>query len=303
MSDEYEYWRSALKAAAGEGEWPPIHPDDPQPGFYRMRRGKGGRWLPVAIWHSAQEGRLLATVDGKLADDPAELWSWVADRPVNYEDYQHRIEHGHWPGEIGDATPPVPGPGHNLPADPAEALMLEIEQEIDAALSWLELHQERIEQSAEADQAEELINRLRKLSRKADKLRKEEKQPHLDAARAVDDRWRPAIQRPKQVIEQLRKVLTTWLRAQKEAARRQAEEKLKAGALEASANPATSGLSGRKVALRRRKVAVIEDYQAALKHFADHPDVRTLVQRLANAAVRAGEEVPGVKVKIEEIAA
>ena len=38
-------WRKALA-----GEPVPLHENDPQPGYWRLRQGRGGPFLPVAIW-------------------------------------------------------------------------------------------------------------------------------------------------------------------------------------------------------------------------------------------------------------
>lgn len=299
MNDAYAYWRAALAASQGRGEWPPIHEGDPQPGYYRKRARKGGPWLPVAIWE--RDGELVATVDGKPVA-PAEIWTWVADKPVAYEDFRERTETGRWPGEAPEPQP-APAIGHNQPpSDPLEIMRARIEEQVRLVEDWLELHQNEVRDQAEADQLADMLNTLRELAKEADAERKREKQPHLDACREVDGRWRPVIERPKVLASQAKRLLTAWLRKRREEEKAQAKAALDAGAKEVKASPA-AGHAKRKVVLRTRKVAVIEDWQATTLHFIDSEELRAVVQKLANAAVRSGQAVPGVRVETEETAA
>ena len=67
-----------------------------------------------------------------------------------------------------------------------------------------------------------------------------------------------------------------------------------------------SGGSGRRISLRTTYVAEVTDWSAAAVHYSSHPSVKEVVQRLANADVRLHKNetsVPGVSVKVEEIAA
>jgi hypothetical protein len=48
------------------------------------------------------------------------------------------------------------------------------------------------------------------------------------------------------------------------------------------------------------KVAEITDWNAVYQHFADNEQVKAILQALANGAVRAGIDIPGVTVKEEE---
>ena len=290
----YEYWR-----AAQAGGKPPIHEGEPQPGYYRKRAHRNGPWLPVAIWEKREGSGLVASVNGRSVD-PAEIWTWVADKPVSYEAFQTRFETGKWPDEAEVAHQAI---GHNAPpADDHEALKAQAEEVIAGARAWLKKHKE-ISSQVEADTAANWAQRLANLAKEADRKRTEEKKPHLEAGRAVDTKWKPIIDGPKVLASQIKAALTRFMRAQKEAERRKAAEALKSGAKVVNANPAAGGQEGRKVALRRRKVAIIESYDKTLAHFAEHPDVKAVVQRLAQAAVRAGGAVPGVVVKEEEYAA
>ena len=110
MSNPYTYYKSALMGVFG-----PVHENDPQCGYYRMRRGRGGPWVPVAIWREDPEGfgirehseisdsgKLVCLVDG-VEKDPYEIWTWVCRYPVPYETYVAVAEQGQaWPEDLPD---------------------------------------------------------------------------------------------------------------------------------------------------------------------------------------------------------
>src|SRR4051812_17925341 len=101
MRETHNFWRSALTGAAQ-----PIHENDPQAGYYRVRAYRGGPWLPVAIWRET-DGRLKALRDGSPVD-PQDLWTWCCQHPVTYEAYLAVAEGGQpWPDEV------PAGLGHN----------------------------------------------------------------------------------------------------------------------------------------------------------------------------------------------
>ena len=65
--DDFAWWRQALAGATL-----PIHENEPQPGYYRVRESKAGAFLAVAMWrekrgHARPEagppGRCLGVVD------------------------------------------------------------------------------------------------------------------------------------------------------------------------------------------------------------------------------------------------
>ncbi|MEI6572487.1 MAG: hypothetical protein WCO61_02965 [Alphaproteobacteria bacterium] len=107
MVEAYPWWRQALL-----GKFGPVHENDPQCGYYRMRQGRGGPWLPVAIWREvageseitgiSDSGKLVCLVDGKERD-AYEIWTWVCRYPVPYETYVAVAEQGQaWPEDLPD---------------------------------------------------------------------------------------------------------------------------------------------------------------------------------------------------------
>jgi len=79
--------------------------------------------------------------------------------------------------------------------------------------------------------------------------------------------------------------------AEADRLQREADAKAK----EAQARNATAGRTGAKVALRTFVSARIVDYEKALNALRTHPEMKALVEQLANRAARAGIEVDGVE--------
>lgn len=218
--------------------------------------------------------------------------------------------------------------GHNNPPKPTQ---------IEAAretLSTLELEGgnwfdgSEVESQAQADEVSRLIDAARKAKNKFDADRKAEKQPHMDAAKAVDTAWKPLIDGAERVAEVGKAALTPFLMAQEkakreaeEAARREAERaaaearrlaeqqngsleaaKARDAAIEeakaaearaAAAERDRAGARGagmaRKVSLRTTWRGIVEDRRALLNHIArTRPD--DLADFLDDWAARAVRE-------------
>lgn len=294
MTNDLSHWRANLA-----GENPPIHEGDPQPGYYRMRDGKNGPWLPVAIWEHEERG-LVARVGDQMRD-PMEIWTWVAGNPVAKEDAKFAFANGRWPDEPA-------GIGHNAP--PEETLTDEIARVAEQAEEWIE-KAKKIEDEKTANMAGNYISALRDLRKKAEAERKREKQPHLDAARAVDALWKPVIDRADGAISRLRRALTDWMRrkdAEERQKAREAQKKLDEAALPGEIPPevvpkkvAVGGARGKKITMRERTVFEVVDYDKALDALKDEPEIKAAVQKLAARKMRSGEKVPGVEArKIKE---
>lgn len=122
--------------------------------------------------------------------------------------------------------------GHNNPPPPTpyEQAEKEITDLYGEATLWLD--GAVVDNQDLADGLGNLLNLIRAAEKKADTARKEEKQPHMDAAKAVDDKYRPLIEQAKRATDGCKAALAPWLakveaekRAREEAARREAEEK------------------------------------------------------------------------------
>ena len=320
MTHTYDFWNAALANPKDVGKNLPVHEGDAQPGFYRKRNGKDGPWLPVAIWE--QDGQLVAKIGDKMGD-PVELWSWICRFPVSEAAYRKASDGNGW-----DDDAPVAPKGHNLPDDPHEALKEEFQAEKELADTFLKTP---ITTQEQADKAAVWSKKLAGIAKKATDLHKVEKQPSLDAGRAVDDKWRDLKEEPADLSKKLKRHMDAFLieqqrlenerrRKEQEEAdrlRREAEERaraaeaqgneeeaaeagrLKAEAAErekaAQATNAQAGRTGAKVSLRTFVSARIVDYDKALIALKDQPEMKALVEQLANRAVRAGVDVAGVE--------
>jgi hypothetical protein len=311
----YDYWSSALK-----GDFGAVHEGVPQPGFYRKRVSRGGAFVPVAIWE--QDGKIVALVDGREAD-AADIWSYVCQHPVTEEQYRARVETGKWHDESDAvaqslAAPPV---GHNHPPqDEADIIKGQIEAASAGAEGYAEIADDET-----AAKAQSLRSRLLELSGSADKKREAEKKPHLEAGKAVDAKWQPLVKAAKAAADKIRDALSAHetrkarvaaeaQRKAEEEARKAAEEAAKSAPQKAQApapvmpvpqpsapEPVTAirGAYGRAAAVKIVKVATIKDQDAAYGYLRNQKELVDIIAKLAQRAVDAGYEVPGIEITEE----
>ncbi|WP_242218045.1 hypothetical protein [Shinella zoogloeoides] len=321
QDNPWAWWQAAL-----EGNIGPMHEGQPEQGYYRTRF-KGGQWEPVALWY---ENGAWHAMRGERMVDAADAWNFCRTHPVSYEAYQKAIEGAGW-----DDEPPAPAMGHNLPADPFEALNLEYQAEKELAA---ELLKNEVKTEDQASQIAILSKRVASVSKKATDLHKVEKQPHLDAGRAVDDKYRYLKEDPADLSKQLKRHLDAYLiekqrieRERQEAARReeerlrreaeeaarkaaeadqqseserqaaidrarQLEQEAAAKAKEAEAKNASAGRTGARVSLRTFVEPNITDYDALLMALKDRPEIREVVESLAKRAAKSGVSLPGMEI-------
>lgn len=137
--------------------------------------------------------------------------------------------------------------GHNRPSDPFELFAEHINGLLDEAGNWL--NGEGVKSEADAEGVSRLLTMLRTAAKDADKARAEEKRPHDEAAKAVQAKWKPLLDRAELAVSTAKKALAPWLeareaeqRAAAEAARVEAEEKA-AAARKAAQEAAQSDLA------------------------------------------------------------
>jgi len=206
----WAWWQNALAGTVG-----PIHDGDPQQGYYRTRF-KDKPWEPVAIWF--EDGKWHA-MRGDRQVDASDIWTWCCRNPITYEAYNKAIEGAGW-----DDEPEAPAIGHNLPSDPFEALQVEFAAEREQAEAFMK---KPITTQAEADRAAIWSKRLSTIAKKATDLHKVEKQPHLDAGRNVDNKWRELKEEPDAISKKLKRHMDAFLQ---EEARKERERQAAARA-------------------------------------------------------------------------
>ncbi|MEQ1518538.1 MAG: hypothetical protein ABL931_18815 [Usitatibacteraceae bacterium] len=309
------------------GKKPTIDADSPQCGFYKIRDGKDGPWLPVMI---RMDGDVMRCRVGDNSDaDPIKIWTWCAARPISKEDAKHAFETGSFPGDaptIGDNSGEV-------------GIADQIKDYAAQALDWF--RKSGIKDEKSKDMAANYRAELLRMSKEADTSRVAEKKPHDDAAKAVQAKWKPVIDTADCAAEELRAGLTAFMTAEKrrleaeQRAKWEAEQKAAAVAraeieahrekqmrddpIAALTSPEpelpmappppepvkvqAGGQRGRKTGLREVTRYVVTDHAKALAFFAESEDVRELVGKLADRSSKAGVAVPGVEKRIEEVAA
>lgn len=216
--------------------------------------------------------------------------------------------------------------GHNNPPEPTafEAFHTHIGDLFDEARNFLD--GAGINSEAEAEGVSKLLDLIRTAAKDADKARAAEKKPHDDAAKAVQAKWKPLLDRAEMAVDTCKRALTPWLQkkaaeqaAAAEAARQEAEacaaaaaqamrqadvtdltareaaealvddaKRAEADAARAEkARPQATG-GARATTLRTSYRAEMTDPRAALKHYLSaQPDaIKACLQGLADADVR-----------------
>lgn len=249
MADQFDWYRTALTSPhkIGSAEIP-VHDGIVHSGYYRMRKFKDGPWQAVGIW--ALPDRFVRVVNGQEVDEhwTQEKWTFFCRNPISFEDFEAAQSSG-WVfaddpitapderqpddvdfGAANSTHPATVGVGHNS-GDLAP--FQESEEEVLRLAATAErLLKSAITTQGDADKASAWAVSLGKAGTKADERRKVEKQPHLDACRAVDAMWNPIIDRADDLSKKLKKHQEDFLKAKKAAEEKRArEEAEKAAAL------------------------------------------------------------------------
>lgn len=123
--------------------------------------------------------------------------------------------------------------GSNNPP-PVEAHGMNINDLYDEAKGWLDGAQ--IETQDQADGLGKLLDHIRIARKAADEQRATEKRPHDDAAKAVQQAWKPLLDKCDLAASVARQALTPWLRKledEQRAARIKADQEAEAARLKA----------------------------------------------------------------------
>jgi hypothetical protein len=203
------------------------------------------------------------------------------------------------------AEVPIAPIGHNNPpVDETDAMQARIVEEVGRAGVYLKkLAGEAPDAEGEAIKklGEDLLN----LDADAEALRAKIKKPHWDKCTSIDTAFRAMRAPIAPVVAELRKLLKAILderqRKLDEEAKRLAEANATDGAPseEIKAEKATIGKAkGKRAAsLKGLRTADITDWRAAAIEFEAHPDVRAVVQKLADKLASIKAERPWMKVK------
>ena len=231
MSDVYTYWRAALQGKAKSAPTVPTvghgGGEDPQPGLWKVKLGKGKAWVPMQVWlvdHADQSAlqwrdglRLMGTVNGAPAPVMELCERWLFAHPVTKQEHAHWREHGFWPSD----APPLPE-RPNMPADQFEALKGEADDRIEQVRQWLTVNAP-IQTQEDCDKATNMQRALLDLRKQGDDMHRAEKDPILKQARVVDTKYgfRAVLQ---DWADRLRTVFEQYLRAEERRQREAADK-------------------------------------------------------------------------------
>lgn len=238
---------------------------------------------------------------------------------------------------VSDDFNPLAVAGHNAP--PEVVIFQEIDDLFMEAKNWAD--GEPITSQEMADAITTLREGIHEAGKKADALRVEEKKPHDDAAKAVQDKYNPYVQPKKGRVDMAKSaldaLLTPWrtrvaaekaaeaarIAAAAEAARRTAQEAMQASAGNLAEREAAEELLAdakalEKTARRSEKAAttglglrtvweaVLENEEVAMDWCwgRARAEVLAVAQRNADELVRSGvRQVPGFRVVERKVAA
>lgn len=309
--DPFAWWRDALDGRVG-----PVQDGKPEAGCYRYRNHKGN--LVALYLYPDEDGAIIGLwgKDQTVKDwEIDRIWQYACKGPITYEFYRAWFDTGIWPDE------PTQGVeiGQNRQYDDLTDIQTEIEELKEIADAFLKQIGGKITTQAHADRAGNLASEFNVLEDKADKARTKARKPHLDAGRKIDADWKPVVSVAEGEKVKLKNLITKFLiieaKRRKEAAA-EAAAAAAAKAAEAGEPPPppdftpvkvkAGGASGKSIGLREIKTLSYTDYAVTCAYYAkqekfwQHPDVLSIVGKLAKKALDAGLDVPGAKLDITE---
>jgi hypothetical protein len=290
----YAWYFAALQHGAGSPQ-APIHADNPQCGYFRLK-GKDGISLPAYIavegpidpdtGELAGDEKLICKISN-VARDPYAAWTWLAGHPVPYESFKQAWDTGRWPEQA---------PGANFQAaDSLEGLTDQLNTMLANAEQF-----KIIDNQVKCDQAANLKDRLLECHKALDAMRIAEKKPHDAAAAAVQAKFLPWIGKARDGVDALRSAMTPYLAKVENEAKAALRAAGGAGAAaQFDTKARAGGMSGKRTSTRTSKIAVIVDYDKALEAVKNRDEIKAAVQKVVTALVKAGATVPGVEAREE----
>ena len=323
--DQWEWWNSALR-----GEKPETTPGTPHSGFYR-----DGNKRAVAIWNDGGTWFCTVTAGycPRHLDEIDELFGFVCRKPISRAVYMAHAEGLGWPEDVPAAGRVVEKTDNKPPEEltPDKALAADITALETQCRAWLHgLPEGKPSNKTEADLAANYAAEFLALENKAIAAHKAEKEPHLKAGRECDAKWFAPVRDVAAGIKtKIKAIAVAWARAEdarvaeearvaNEARRKAAEEahreQVKAwdkgllGNVDLPPKPVVAEVvpdktkigTGRAISARPVTTYVVEDWRAVANFFASVPepaqDLKDVLQKLTNAAMKSGLAVPSVKI-------
>ena len=307
----WAYWQNALQGVFG-----PVHENEPQIGFYRVKDD------PVAIYEA---GGALVALRGTKAVLPSEVWTYACKRPISHALYKEVVAGGPWPESIDREIAAVApaGIGHNS-GEPHEVALDELDALERAWSSWLQSIGGKVDTEDQDAKADTFQKRFHDLMKKADEQREALKRPHLEAGRLIDATWKPVITHADTAKRRIGEAVLPYRKARdearraaeraaaEEAARKRREHEAAVAAAAAAAAPMpeppppepVQAARPAKKGFREVKVLVITDLAKAcasiLKHDRENPDLENAVRVVSRRLIEAGLTVEGAEIRLEQ---
>jgi hypothetical protein len=205
-------------------------------------------------------------------------------------------------------------PGDNLPSEPDKAIEAELDDLLERAAAFVRSIDSTVTNKQDADIVSNYGVAVADLEKRAEATRVAEKEPHLEAGRAVDAKWGGLIARAKTAKTNLKSLLTRWLSIQKAAAqaeaaaeeqRRQRDREEGRPVMPRRAQPSSSvaGTTGR-VSLHTRIIYEISDIRALTTYLVGldplPADWLEVSRRAGARLMEQGVKVPGMTAREEE---
>jgi hypothetical protein len=199
MTGSYLLWKSELQTPTTEDRRAD-RPTDPQKlsGFWRINAAKTKPDYPVAIWTEEGQGATIFQIGRKIMNtvEHDTEWhefvagSWLDCTAVTKADWSQALDTKFWPdGKPAMRMTDEEKMGIDVtPGDNNAPVSETLAEQIAALVEKAKAMPEPTTQ-AQADAATGILDKLRSLLRLAEAERVAEKEPHLEAGRAVDAKW------------------------------------------------------------------------------------------------------------------
>lgn len=317
------------------GEQPAISADEFCSGYYKVRKERGGEWFPLGIWRAEDQVFCFLGLEAVADhDEILRLFLYGVKNPIHKTDYDFWLDNQRFPGDIDT---PAASFGHNSGLLNAREELLDM---IDLAVDWAGMAKSEMSglfDKTTADRAANYDDTIVALSKAVKEERDEALKPlqqrvaDLKLAqielREAKENWKALIDQADDARETLKGVYMSWQRDQSirgldtkcggQSGRQKGYVKrndplhpdnLAADKLQADLDAQKSERIARREAaeiaeeLAANGGIAIVDWDAAISHYANHPDVKSLIMNLVRDDISKTGEVPAfarAEVKLE----
>lgn len=202
-------------------------------GYWRINRARTKPDTPMAIWTQDGEAHTIFQFGAhqpKNTSTDEKRWhdfiakDWLKATAISRDEWDRALQSGKFDDgkdareftdeERLDIIPDTPREaGGNAPEGDGDTFHEQVVTKIDAALAKALALPFPITTMEDAQKGAEIIETLTGLGKQGEAKRKIEKQPHIDAAAAVDAKWSP-VRSASEMIAKLKTVIETFKRAE-----------------------------------------------------------------------------------------